>query len=108
MVFVSQLKWTFLNLSDPFVPASKKEFDIVASDIGKHWKDLARELGLSRGIIEAVSIDYHVEGTYEQAYQALRKWSQRHGNNARLVDLVNALETIGCEDICFKLTRDRG
>ena len=90
------------------MPASRKEFDIIASDIGKNWKKLASELGLSRGIIEAVSIDYHAEGTYEQAYQALRKWSQTHGNNARLVELVNALEAIGCDDICLKLTRDKG
>ena len=95
-------------LSDPSAVASKTDFDIVASEIGKHWKKLASELGLSRGVIEAVSIDYHAEGTYEQAYQALRKWGQKHANNARLVELVNALENIGCEEICFKLGRDKG
>ena len=98
----------FLLLSDPSLVASRKDFDIVASDIGKHWKKLARELGLSSGMIEAVSIDYHAEGTYEQAYQALRKWGQTNGNSARLEELVKALDSIGCEDIGFKLTKDRG
>ena len=83
--------------------ATKDHFDIVASEIGKHWKKLAKELGLSRGTIEAVSIDFYPEGHYEQAYQALRKWSQKEGKNAKLVDLVNALKEIGFEELCSKL-----
>lgn len=88
---------------DPMLTASKSDFDIVANGIGKHWKKLARELGLSRGLIEAVSIDFHAEGSYEQAYQSLRKWSQKHANSAKLVDLVTALRKLGLEEICTKL-----
>lgn len=88
---------------DPKLIASKADFDTVASEIGKHWKKLARELGLSRGIIEAVAIDFSAEGSYEQAYQALRKWNQKHANSARLVNLVDALKEIGYGEICMKL-----
>lgn len=95
------------NYFDPKLIASKEDFDVVATEIGKHWKKLARELGLSRGIIEAVSIDFSAEGSYEQAYQALRKWSQKHGSSARLSDLVNALREIGREEIIIRLGKGK-
>ena len=93
----------FVTFSDPTILATKGDFDIVANDIGKDWKKLAKQLGFTRGMIEAISIDFHAEGTYEQAYQSLLKWNRRETNRAKLVDLVNALKEVGFEDLCSKL-----
>ena len=89
-------------ISVPNRPLSDQDIDTVSSDIGKHYRRLARQLGLTDIQIEQVEMDYKAEGSYEVAYQILRKW-QKMGA-ASLATLYKALHSIDRTDVCDKLS----
>ena len=60
-------------ISESTLAPCKADLDHVCNNIGRRWKKLASFLGFSRGMIEAIEIDFKVNGTYEMAWQTLLK-----------------------------------
>lgn len=89
--------------ADSTAKPSRSDLNHVCNNIGKNWKKLGIELGLGRGQIEAIEIDYHVEGTYEMAYQTMLKWKRQNGDQVTIRDLVLALDSIGMSEMAREL-----
>lgn len=75
----------------------------VCKYIGKHWRNLASALGMSRGQIESIERDYCVDGQYEMAYQTLLKWKRLNGDFVTVQELVQALDSIGMSELASEL-----
>ena len=75
----------------------------VSLDVGNDWMCLGRQLGCSDADLDSVKCDYHQYGQREVAYQMLRGWHERTGNDAKLAVLARALVNIQRPDIALKL-----
>lgn len=89
--------------ADSTLKPSRSDLNHVCNNIGKNWKKLGNELGLGRGQIEAIEIDYRVEGTYEMAYQTILKWKRQNGDQVAIRDLALALDSIGMSELAREL-----
>lgn len=91
------------KLTDSKSAPSRRDMNHVCKNIGKEWKTLGRSLGLSRGQLESIEVDYHVEGHFEMAYQTLLKWQRQNGGRATLQDLAKALDSIGMSELAAEI-----
>ncbi|NWS02540.1 FADD protein, partial [Motacilla alba] len=78
----------------------KVAFDVIRANVGKDWKKLMRELGLPEVKIEKVERAYRYD-LEEEVFQALREWQKWKGKDAKVADLIKALQ--GCN---LKLVAD--
>ena len=83
---------------------------IVSEKVEYHWKNLARELGLEDGIIDAISVEQQ-DKCGECCYQVLQRWYEENGESATIRRAMVALTRIGLADInndivdCLNLRR---
>ena len=83
---------------------------IVSEKVEYHWKNLARELGLEDGKIDAISEEQQGK-CGECCYQVLQKWCEENGEMATIRRVMVALTKIGLVDInndivdCLNLRR---
>ena len=83
---------------------------IVSEKVEYHWKNLARELGLTDGIIDAISVEEQ-DKCEECCYKVLQKWCEGNGETAAIRRVMVALTRIGLADInndivdCLNLRR---
>ncbi|XP_045158759.2 receptor-interacting serine/threonine-protein kinase 1-like [Mercenaria mercenaria] len=91
------------KLTESTSKPSRPDLNHVCNNIGKHWKALARHFGLTRGQIESIEVDYHIEGNYEMAYQTLLKWKRQNGDQVTIRDLAHALDSIGMSELAREL-----
>ncbi|XP_022805167.1 uncharacterized protein LOC111342359 [Stylophora pistillata] len=88
---------------------NRKVRKIVSEKVEHNWKRLARELGLTDGIIEAISEEKQNE-CGECCYKALQTWCENKGASATIRKVMVALNRIGLADInndivdCLNLT----
>jgi len=75
----------------------------VSIDIGNDWRSLGRQLSCSDADLDTLHCDFHVTGQREVAYQMLRGWHEKLGNDARLTVLAKALVDIKRADVALKL-----
>nr|XP_012557912.1 FAS-associated death domain protein [Hydra vulgaris] len=83
---------------------SGENHNIIAHYIGSDWKRLARYLEIEDCLIEAVDEEYRQ--LYEKAYQIIRRWGQRQGNELDSTNrIIQALRDIQRNDIVNFLRR---
>jgi len=99
----SQPRHRAYKLSDSKYPPSKEDVSHICNNIGRRWRRLALALGLSMGTVDCIEADFKPEGSYEMAWQSLLKWTRQHGDQARLCDVVRALDDIGMTELAMEL-----
>ncbi|NWI50649.1 FADD protein, partial [Calyptomena viridis] len=67
--------------------------DVICENIGREWKKLMRELGISEVTLDRIEAA-HRFNLSEQLVQGLREWQKRKGKNAKVDELIKALR--GC------------
>ena len=83
---------------------------IISEKVEYHWKNLARELELEDGKIDAIS-EEEQDKCGECCYQVLQKWCGKNGETATIRRVMVALTRIGLADInndivdCLNLRR---
>ncbi|XP_059704406.1 FAS-associated death domain protein [Haemorhous mexicanus] len=78
----------------------KVAFDVIRASVGRDWKKLMRELGLPEVKLDKVETAYRYD-LEEMVLQALREWQKWKGKDAKVADLIKALQ--GCN---LKLVAD--
>uniref|UniRef100_A0A8C9N237 Fas associated via death domain n=2 Tax=Serinus canaria TaxID=9135 RepID=A0A8C9N237_SERCA len=78
----------------------KVAFDVIRANVGRDWKKLMRELGLPEVKLDKVETAYRYD-LEEMVFQALREWQKWKGKDAKVADLIKALQ--GCN---LKLVAD--
>ncbi|CAN8214204.1 unnamed protein product [Coccothraustes coccothraustes] len=78
----------------------KVAFDVIRANVGRDWKKLMRELGLPEAKLDKVELAYRYD-LEEMVFQALREWLKWKGKDAKVTDLIKALQ--GCN---LKLVAD--
>jgi hypothetical protein len=96
------LTW-FIIVPDSKEKPTRQDLNHVCNNIGKNWKKLARTFGLSKGQIEAIEVDFHIEGNYEMAYQTILKWKRQNGDLVTIHDLAVAIDSIGLSELARDL-----
>lgn len=91
------------KLTDSKEKPTRQDLNHVCNNIGKNWKKLARTFGLSKGQIEAIEVDFHIEGNYEMAYQTILKWKRQNGDLVTIHDLAVAIDSIGLTELAREL-----
>ena len=82
---------------------------IVSEKVGHCWKNLARELNLTEGKIDAILVEENDH--QERCHKALQKWCQENGENATIRRLMLALNKTGLTEVnrdvinCLGLSR---
>ena len=71
--------------------------DHIADMLGTKWPRLARKLDLSTKV-DSIKGDYRGD-THEQAITMLTKWKQKHGSNAKIKVIIEALTELELNDI---------
>ncbi|NWX58493.1 FADD protein, partial [Promerops cafer] len=71
----------------------EKPVDTICANVGREWKKLMRELGMSEVKLDRIEAA-HRYNLYEQLVQALREWQRWKGKDAKVADLIKALR--GC------------
>jgi hypothetical protein len=91
----------------PKGPVDARTLHSVSGDIGKDWASLGRELSLTDSDLDNIrcSPDLQNQGLREIAYQMLRDWHERLGNDATKEVLAKALVAIKRADIAKKLSQ---
>lgn len=79
----------------------KVAFDVIHANVGRDWKKLMRELGLPEVKLDKVEAANR-HNLEEMVYQALREWQKWKGKDAKVADLIKALQ--GCN---LRLVADR-
>ncbi|XP_064282005.1 FAS-associated death domain protein isoform X1 [Passer domesticus] len=79
----------------------KAAFDVIRANVGREWKKLMRELGLPEVKLDKVEAAYRFD-LEEEVFQALREWQKWRGKDAKVADLIKALQ-----DCNLKLVADR-
>ncbi|NXR59125.1 FADD protein, partial [Rhadina sibilatrix] len=74
---------------------------VTCDDVGRDWKKLMRELGMSEVKLDRIEAAYPFK-LYEQLVQGLREWRKWKGKDAKVADLIKALR--GCN---LNLVADR-
>ncbi|NWR04269.1 FADD protein, partial [Paradoxornis webbianus] len=70
----------------------EKPVAVMCDHVGREWKRLMRELGLSEVKLERIEEAYP-RRLYEQLVQALREWQKWKGKDAKASDLIRALRS---------------
>ena len=70
---------------------------IVKEEVGHCWKNLARELNFNRGEIEMISLEG--EEDQERCYKVLERLCQDNGEEAKIRELMLALNKSGLADV---------
>ncbi|NWV21278.1 FADD protein, partial [Origma solitaria] len=89
---VSQLRQ--FEEEEPHAPgdqpdAHEKPSAVISDNVGKEWKKLMRELGMSEVKLDRIQ-DAHRD-LREKIVQALRQWQREKGKDAKVADLIKAL-----------------
>ncbi|NXG03334.1 FADD protein, partial [Sakesphorus luctuosus] len=63
---------------------------VIRERVGKEWKKLMRELGLSEVALDRIETANRCN-LYEQLVQGLREWQRMKGRDAKVADLIKAL-----------------
>ncbi|XP_041315137.1 FAS-associated death domain protein [Pyrgilauda ruficollis] len=79
----------------------KAAFDVICANVGREWKKLMRELGLPEVKLDKVEAAYRFD-LEEEVFQALREWQKWKGKDAKVADLIKALQNCN-----LKLVADR-
>lgn len=82
---------------------NRKQFDLIAANLGYKWREFLRELKFEESLIEQLNIDHKKNGMYEVVYQGLQKWAKRQGKKASLRFLVECLCKLEEDEIAEKL-----
>ncbi|XP_036240962.1 FAS-associated death domain protein [Molothrus ater] len=69
----------------------KVAFDVIRANVGRDWKKLMRELGLPEVKLDKVEVAYRYD-LEEMVFQALREWQKWKGKDAKVADLIKALQ----------------
>ena len=80
-----------------------KNMDMLKRELGRHWKELARQLGFSDGEIDTFDIDYGKYGLSETIQQFLRQWKEKMANQATLCAVADALIQMKLFTVAAKL-----
>ncbi|NXP32420.1 FADD protein, partial [Leiothrix lutea] len=67
---------------------------VICDHVGKEWKRLMRQLGMPEVKLDRIE-EAHPRKLYEQLVQALREWQKWKGKDAKVADLITALQ--GCQ-----------
>lgn len=70
----------------------QEEFDYIADNIGKNWRQLARRLGVTDAQVDAIQ-EGHCRDLREQAYQSLLMWVKNNPEKANKDFLVHSLRS---------------
>ncbi|XP_005491719.2 FAS-associated death domain protein [Zonotrichia albicollis] len=68
-------------------------FGVIHENVGRDWKKLMRELRLPDVKLDKVEAAYRYD-LQEMVFQALREWQKWKGKDAKVADLIRALQ--GC------------
>ncbi|NXL72820.1 FADD protein, partial [Leptocoma aspasia] len=79
----------------------EKPFAVICAEVGREWKMLMRELGMPEVKLDRIVASYP-SNLYEQLYQALQEWQRWKGKDAKVADLIKALQ-----DCNLRLVADR-
>ncbi|KFP70630.1 Protein FADD, partial [Acanthisitta chloris] len=82
-----------LSACDDQPDPHQKPTDVICDNVGREWKRLMRELGLSDVQLDRIEAA-HRFSLYEQLLQGLRHWQKVKGKDAKVTDLIAALR--GC------------
>ncbi|KAM7035233.1 FAS-associated death domain protein [Acridotheres tristis] len=69
----------------------KAAINVICDNVGRDWKKLLRELGMSEVKLDRVMAAYP-NSLYEQLFQGLREWQVHKGKDAKVADLIKALQ----------------
>ncbi|NXY33846.1 FADD protein, partial [Pomatorhinus ruficollis] len=72
----------------------EKPFAVICDNVGREWKRLMRQLGMPEVKLDRIEEAYPRK-LYEQLVQALREWQKWKGKDAKVADLISALQ--GCQ-----------
>lgn len=92
-----------VNLTESEEPPNDDDTDMVCSEIGKDWRRLCRQFGFSDGETGQFYQDFHLNGTYEVMYQAMRRWGQKSPKTATKKALAEILHRIDRDDLATQL-----
>nr|XP_051711864.1 receptor-interacting serine/threonine-protein kinase 1 isoform X2 [Oryctolagus cuniculus] len=85
---------------DDTTSLTDKHLSPVRDNLGKHWKNCARKLGLTESQIDEIDHDYERDGLKEKVYQMLQKWLMREGTKGATVGkLARALHQCSRQDL---------
>ena len=76
----------------------------LAPSLGRHWRYVARYLGLKDILIDELLIVADREGTEEAVYQMLNKWQQQYYMTATVKTLVRAISRVGQHNSSYMTT----
>ncbi|NXD44818.1 FADD protein, partial [Copsychus sechellarum] len=79
----------------------EKPVKVICDNVGREWKKLMRELGMAEVKLDRIAAA-HPYNLYEQLVQALREWQLWKGKDAKVADLIKALQSCS-----LKLVADR-
>ncbi|XP_030056600.1 FAS-associated death domain protein [Microcaecilia unicolor] len=66
-------------------------FLVICENVGRHWKMLLRTLGVSEAKLDAI-MAAHPNNLQEQLMQGLKAWQKSRGKDAKLSELLKALQ----------------
>ncbi|NXI18349.1 FADD protein, partial [Irena cyanogastra] len=87
---VVQFEEEELDAPDDQPDEHEKPVGVICANVGREWKKLMRELGLSEVTLDRIEAAYRFD-LGEELFQALRKWEKLKGKDAKVADLINAL-----------------
>ncbi|NWH85340.1 FADD protein, partial [Aegithalos caudatus] len=90
----------------PYVPGDQPDeheqpVQVICGNIGREWKRLMRELGMSEVNLDRIEAAYPLD-LREKLFKALGEWQKGKGKDAKVADLIQALR--GCD---LNLVADR-
>ncbi|NWY31529.1 FADD protein, partial [Pheucticus melanocephalus] len=93
LALVEQFEQGELQAPEDQPDEREKPFDVIRANVGRDWKKLMRELGLPEVKLDKVEAAYRYD-LEEMVFQALREWQKWKGKDAKVADLIKALQ--GC------------
>ncbi|XP_056349218.1 FAS-associated death domain protein [Oenanthe melanoleuca] len=70
----------------------KAAVEVICDNVGREWKKLMRELRMAEVKLDRI-VAAHPDNLYEQLVQALREWQLWKGKDAKVADLIKALQS---------------